>query len=55
MQLWETDNGDKWLCADCLDELKDRSKKGSWRMVFDRLDPELRCAHCGLGDVDVED
>lgn len=55
MQLWETPKGDRWLCADCRDELAVAMKKEKWRLIFDRIDPELRCAGCGLGDVEVED
>jgi DNA-directed RNA polymerase subunit RPC12/RpoP len=55
MQLWETKAGDKWLCADCRHELTGEIKVEKWRLIFDQIDPELRCSHCGHGDVDVED
>ncbi|MDA8164413.1 MAG: hypothetical protein M0017_05200 [Desulfobacteraceae bacterium] len=55
MQLWETPKGDKWLCAGCRDERLEAIRKEKWRLIFERLDPELRCTACGHGDVDVED
>ena len=55
MQLWETKNGDKWLCAECKAEIEDQVVREGWRMVFDRLDPMLRCAICGHCDIEIED
>jgi len=55
MQLWDTPNGDKWLCEECKAEIKEQISKEEWRMVFDRLDPMLRCAICGHCDIEIED
>jgi len=55
MQLWVTNDGDKWLCAECKAEIEAQVINEGWRMVFDRLDPMLRCAICGHCDIEIED
>ena len=39
----------------CRDKATATIRKEEWRLIFDRADPELRCAACGHGDFDVED
>lgn len=55
MQLWETPKGDRWLCTACRKELAEQIKEEKWRLILDRIDPELCCTGCGHGDVDIED
>ena len=55
MQLFDTPNGDKWICEECKAEINEQVINEKWRMVFDRLDPMLRCAICGHSDIEIED
>lgn len=55
MDLWDTGSGDRWLCEFCQKEFIDSIHKEKWRLVFKKVDPELRCSECGQGDVDMED
>jgi len=55
MNLWDTKAGDKWLCSYCEKELTEKIKAEGWRLVFQRLDPVLRCANCGHGDFEIDD
>ncbi len=55
MQLWETPSGDKWVCEECKAEIGGRIADENWRLVFDRLDPMLRCAICGHCDIEIDD
>ena len=55
MDLWDTKSGDRWLCGFCQKDLADTLDKEKWRLVFRKIDPELRCSECGQGDFDIED
>lgn len=55
MHLFETEEGDKWVCVHCrLEEEETIAAKG-WEWIFDRHDQTLRCALCGHSDYDIED
>jgi len=55
MHLYETEEGDKWVCVNCAKEQKEELEKQGWKYIFDRDDLELRCAICGKPDYDFED
>jgi len=55
MKLWVTPNGDRWLCAECAEELKEQIEKEQWRAPIERMDPMLRCSECKAPDVDFPD
>jgi len=55
MKLWVTPEGDRWLCAECQEELKEKIETEKWRMAIDKQDPMLRCFNCKHGDVDIFD
>ncbi len=55
MHLFETENGDKWVCVACGQEKVEYIKEKGWEYIFDRDDPVLRCVLCGNGDFDYED
>ena len=55
MKLWVTPKGDKWLCDDCQDNFAEQIKDEKWRVAFEKHEPMLRCAECGLCDMDVLD
>lgn len=55
MELWETDEGDRWICVHCQKDIKQEPDKAGWRKVLERDDPELRCFQCGHGEFDFED
>jgi hypothetical protein len=55
MHLFETKDGDKWVCISCgVEEQKMIEEKG-WEWIFDRQDQTLRCSLCGHSDYDFED
>jgi hypothetical protein len=53
MHLFETKEGDKWVCAICRNEQSEVIEH--WEWIFDKHDPELRCALCGHPDYEIED
>jgi hypothetical protein len=55
MDLWDTNSGDRWLCEFCQKKFIASINKEKWRLVFKKVDPELRCSECGHGDVNMED
>jgi len=55
MELYDTGDRDKWICHYCKPELEQRMKDENWRLVLEKLDPELRCSECAKGDLDIED
>ncbi|MCP3889671.1 MAG: hypothetical protein GY702_12470 [Desulfobulbaceae bacterium] len=55
MHLFETEEGDKWVCITCGEEKKDMIMEKKWEWIFDKHDMVLRCALCGHPDFDFED
>ncbi len=55
MHLFETEEGDKWVCIACGQEERKAIEDKGWEYIFDRDDPELRCVLCGNGDFEYED
>jgi hypothetical protein len=55
MHLYETEEGDRWVCVNCAKERKEELEKLGWKYIFDRDDLELRCSICGKPDYDFED
>ncbi|MEA3467077.1 MAG: hypothetical protein U9R57_02505 [Thermodesulfobacteriota bacterium] len=55
MHLFETEEGDIWVCITCGREREEEIKAKNWEYIFDRDDPELRCKLCGGPDYDMED
>jgi rubredoxin len=55
MHLFETEEGDKWVCIHCGVEEEEMISTKGWQWIFDRHDQTLRCALCGHGDSDFED
>ncbi|MCX5870495.1 MAG: hypothetical protein NTY00_07650 [Deltaproteobacteria bacterium] len=55
MHLFETEEGDKWVCIACrLEQAKEIEEK-KWEYLFDKDSPMLRCSFCGQGDYEIED
>ncbi len=55
MHLFETEEGDKWVCINCGVEEESMIKEKKWEWIFDRHDQTLRCALCGNSDYDFDD
>ncbi len=55
MHLFETKDGDKWVCITCGVEEEAMIKEQQWQWCFDKDDLTLRCALCGHPDYDYED
>ncbi|BCL60850.1 hypothetical protein [Desulfomarina profundi] len=55
MHLYETEEGDKWVCITCGVEEESMIREKKWEWIFDRDDPTLRCALCRRPDYDYED
>ncbi len=55
MHLFETPEGDRWVCTLCGQEKQDYIIGEGWEYIFDKDDPVLRCVLCGHGDFDYED
>lgn len=55
MFLFETEEGDKWVCKFCCQEQEESIKEKKWEFIFNNDDPVLRCALCGQGEFDYED
>ncbi len=55
MYLFETEAGDKWVCLACVQEHEQKILQKRWEFIFEKDEPELRCAFCGRGDFDFED
>ena len=55
MHLFETKDGDRWVCAYCKKEQKQMLEDDEWEYLFDKDDPMLRCALCRHPDIEVED
>ena len=55
MHLFETEEGDKWVCITCGAEEEAMIKEKGWEWIFDRHDQTLRCALCGNSDYDFDD
>lgn len=54
MHLFETEDGDIWVCVNCGRDHEEEIKNKDWEYIFDRDDPELRCKLCGGPDFEVE-
>lgn len=55
MHLFETDEGDKWVCITCGQEQAQLIEEKKWEYLFDKDSPMLRCSFCGQGDYEIED
>ncbi len=55
MHLFETEEGDIWVCIVCGREREEEIKAKNWEYIFDRDDPVLRCKLCGGPDYEVDD
>lgn len=55
MHLFETEDGDKWVCITCGNEKNDMIEEKKWEFIFDKHDQTLRCSLCGHPDYDYED
>jgi len=55
MHLFETKDGDKWVCAYCRKEQQQLLEDEKWEYLFDKEEPMLRCSLCGHPDFEVED
>lgn len=55
MHLFETEDGDIWVCVTCGREREEEIRAKNWEYIFDRDDPVLRCKLCGGPDFEVED
>lgn len=55
MHLFETDDGDIWVCITCGQEREEEIRAKNWEYIFDKDDPVLRCKLCGGPDYDMED
>ena len=55
MELYDTGAGDKWICIYCKPDLEQRIKDEGWRLVFEKMEPMLRCAECGQGEIEIDD
>ncbi len=55
MHLYETEEGDKWVCITCGVEKESMIKVKKWEWIFDKGDQTLRCSLCNQPDYDFED
>jgi len=55
MHLFETDEGDKWVCIWCGKEKYDEIIENKWEHIFDKEDPTLRCFFCNKGDYNFDE
>jgi rubrerythrin len=55
MHLFETKEGDKWVCITCRAEQSETIENNQWEWIFEREDPILRCSICGHPDYEIED
>jgi len=55
MRLYETENGDRWVCIYCQKEEATMIEEKKWEVIFDRDEPLLRCFLCKKPDFDFDD
>ncbi len=55
MHLFETEEGDRWVCITCGVEEAPMIEEKKWEWIFDKNDQTLRCSLCGGPDYDFED
>ncbi len=55
MHLFETPDGDKWVCITCGSTERELIEERKWEFIFDKHDHTLRCSLCGHPDYDYED
>ncbi len=55
MHLFETKEGDKWVCITCGQEQADMIEEKKWEWIFDKDDQTLRCSLCKGPDHDFDD
>lgn len=55
MRLYETENGDKWVCIYCQTEEAKMIEEKKWLEIFDKDEPTLRCSLCKKPDFDYDD
>ncbi len=54
MHLFETDEGDIWVCVTCGREREQEIISLKWEYIFDKDDPELRCKLCSRPDYEID-
>lgn len=55
MHLFETAEGDKWVCITCGVEQEEMITAQQWQWIFDRHDQTIRCSLCGHPDYEIDD
>ena len=55
MHLFETKDGDKWICITCRYEQADKIEQNKWEWILENHDQTLRCSICGHPDYEIED
>ena len=47
MHLFESKDGDRWVCEYCAREEAEMIKNEGWEHIFDRDEQDLICSMCG--------
>jgi len=47
MHLYESKEGDRWVCRHCVLEEADMIKAENWEYIFERNEQDLICSLCG--------
>jgi hypothetical protein len=55
MDLYETREGDKWVCVTCRYEQAEKIEQEKWEWILEKHDPILRCSICHHPDYEIED
>lgn len=55
MHLYETKDGDIWICINCQTKETEMIEELNWEWIFEKDDATLRCALCKGPDFDFED
>ncbi len=55
MYLFETQEGDRWVCISCARDESENIKKDGWELVMEKDEPMLRCSLCKGPDYEMED
>jgi len=55
MHLFETKEGDVWVCVTCGEKESKMIVEQDWEWIFDKDDPMLRCSICKGPDFDYDD
>ena len=55
MHLYETNEGDRWVCQYCAREERDMIAEKSWEYIFERDEQDLICHLCGKPEYTPDD